>query len=96
MTLVSNGCDCVLLPKEMFIHNATTSYIRDLRKQIIPYPKFNEILKSYNEFSSWQKYSSKLSREMIVGTKRYSINEKYRKQIQLENDENYMLKSSFF
>jgi hypothetical protein len=96
MTLVSNGCDCVLLPKEMFIHNATTSYIRDLRKQIIPYPKFNEILKSYNEFSSWQKYSSKLSREMIVNTKRYSINEKYRKQIQLEDDENYMLKSSFF
>ena len=98
MTLISNGCDCILLSKELFIQNATTTYIRELRKQIIPYPTFNEILRSYNESTSWKQYSSELARNVIVNTKRHKRNEELKtsREQTKRKIENYLIKSTYF
>ena len=98
MALVSNGCDCLLLPKDLFIQNATTTYIRYLRREIVPYPKIDEITRSYNEFSSWKKYSSKLITEAHENTKRFKKNKELSaSREQLKNQKgNLLLKSSYF
>lgn len=75
MSLVSNGCDCILLPKELFMENATTTYLRHLRRQEIPYPTMPEIMKSYNEFSSWKKYTSQITSNTVLNTKRFKHDE---------------------
>jgi CRP-like cAMP-binding protein len=99
MLLISNSCDCILLPKELFIQNANTTYIRNLRRDEIPFPTMNEIMRSYNESSSWKKYSSELANDTNVHTKRYKRNEELKlskSQLKFQRQNPVVFKSSLY
>jgi hypothetical protein len=59
MQLISNGCECILLPKDQFIQNVTVNYLVELRKMQGPIPKLDLIKNDYKVYLNWKDYTNK-------------------------------------
>ena len=60
MQLISNGCECILLPKDLFIEFSSIDFLKELRKGIAPFPKLDDIEYEYKSHMNWKKYTKKM------------------------------------
>ena len=70
MQLISNGCECILLPKDQFIQNVTVNYLVELRKMQGPIPKLDLIKNDYNVYLNWKDYVHKQLNKSINKSKK--------------------------
>ena len=60
LTLVSNGCECILLHKASFIEIASDQYKQNLRRTEIPFPSDASFYKNYNSNEVWRRLSRQI------------------------------------
>lgn len=71
MQLISNGCECILMPKDFFIENSSIDYLRQLRRTEEPYPKLEDIQDSYDSNLSWKKFTRQILHRQLLSAKRH-------------------------
>ncbi len=47
MELLSDGCECILISKEVFIRNSGYHYLRTLHESLLPFPPVEDLQSSY-------------------------------------------------
>ena len=60
LTIVSNGCECVLLHKALFMEIASEPYKQNLRRTEIPFPPDVAFYKTFNSNKIWQRLTKKV------------------------------------
>lgn len=65
MQLISNGCECILLPKDVFIQNSNIDHLKELRKSEPPYPKLDQMQNDYKSQAKWKKFRKSLIRDKL-------------------------------
>ncbi len=73
MQVISNGCECILIPKELFIQNSRLDYLKHLRKTISPYPKLTEIQMSYLKQLEWKNVTKEYLNEAFNTSNRDKV-----------------------
>ncbi|KAJ8410905.1 hypothetical protein AAFF_G00188620 [Aldrovandia affinis] len=56
MTLVSEGAECILIPKDFLKKHANETYLNTLEKLVRPYPSEQTLQKQLQEFINWKAY----------------------------------------
>ena len=57
MNLVSNGCELILIPKDLFVEYSSVDYLKYLRKMEPPLPKYEEIQYQYESHLNWKQFT---------------------------------------
>lgn len=57
MNLVSNGCELILIPKDLFVEYSSVDYLKYLRKMEAPLPKYEEIQYQYESHLNWKQFT---------------------------------------
>lgn len=59
LTLISNGCECLLLHKASFIEIASDQYKQNLRRSEIPFPTDVAFYREYHDSEIWKRFTKK-------------------------------------
>jgi hypothetical protein len=65
MQLISEGCECILLPKDFFIKNTSIDLVRELRRQLRAYPRLELLEMNYKKHLEWRDYTRKTLRSSL-------------------------------
>ena len=73
LTLISNGCECILLHKASFVEIASDQYKQNLRRTEVPFPSDANFYKTYHSNEVWKR----LSRQVYLDAYQRVKPEKY-------------------